>query len=798
VFRFHRTILAALALSLVPIVSIAADKSPAPPLHTFPDIKSDAIGDRLQTSMIGFPSTTHSTGEAVAFRKTFTLSAQPTTATLSLFADARYILWINGDYITRGPSRFQPNGPQYDLIPVASHLHAGPNTLAILTIGNLSGGKIMRHLPGLTARLEIDGHELLRTDPSWKCSTDTRYQKVTASWPNLTDALIDTRAEDGDWTQPAYDDTRWQPAASISGDAWGPLTRTLIPLLREIEVPLTFKNAATLPITLHPGEKLQFDTGRLVQAYPLIEFTADADTELSLEPFGVRYLARAGQQRYFTIDTRGLSEGALVLKSGRATITRFTLIERLYPYTLLGSFNSSDASLNKLWAMCARSCQLLSEDSYVDCADRERVEWMDDSPPGYEVTRIAMAGPSLDTDTKPVFSDPRLLAALLRRTALTLQPDGWVKAHTCSDRFDIHAKMEDRACDWIEGQRLYYDATGDTSILRQTWPAVVAQMNYFLDRRSPRGLVRARDWVVWGNPTGYQVGESATLNFFIQRALVDAAYLAHALNDSTAADRFTTAAADLYHAINTVLWNDADGSYYAGYYDDTDLPAARKNKLLQIDGHLAATTLQANLFALDRAVVPPERHNRLIAKLLQQQPGIDADPIMLDYYLAKQLYALDRPALDQQLLDLFRRRWAPMVAAPWQCSWEAFKGGSKAHIYGMYPGYLLSTYVLGVRRDAPVSDKTLILEPHLADLHSAEGTVVTEFGPVPISWQRTGQRVTFHCTLPDGITATLRFQPATIAAGIHLDGNPASASLVSNRLSLSLNSGAHEGDFTTP
>ena len=33
--------------------------------------------------------------------------------------------------------------------------------------------------------------------------------------------------------------------------------------------------------------------------------------------------------------------------------------------------------LNKLWAMCARSGQVLSEDSYVDCADRERTEWMD-------------------------------------------------------------------------------------------------------------------------------------------------------------------------------------------------------------------------------------------------------------------------------------------------------------------------------------------------------------------------------------------------------------------------------------
>ena len=80
-----------------------------------------------------------------------------------------------------------------------------------------------------------------------------------------------------------------------------------------------------------------------------------------------------------------------MVKSGKATITGFRLIERLYPFDRVGSFSCNDAFLNKLWTMCARSCEVLSEDAYVDCADRERVEWMDNDPPGFDVTRIAMA-----------------------------------------------------------------------------------------------------------------------------------------------------------------------------------------------------------------------------------------------------------------------------------------------------------------------------------------------------------------------------------------------------------------------
>jgi len=765
-------------------------------LRMFSSIAADVGGLNLQASLIWTDPPLNGSGVAVAFRKTFDLSERPKLAALSIFADARYVLWINGTYVDRGPSRFQPNGPQYDVINVASHLRSGSNAIVVLVVGNLSGGKVMRHAPGLAAVLEADGHEILRTDPSWKWSNDTRFRTITASWADLTDSVVDARVENGDWTANEYDDPSWKPAGKISGEGWGPLTRTLIPPLRETLVPVTFKNNATLPITLTAREKLEFDTGRIVQAYPIVELDADADTELSFEPFGVKYLARAGSQRHFTIDTRGISHGALVVKSGRTTITGFKLIERLYPYERVGSFKSSDEYLNRLWEMCARSCEVLSEDSYVDCADRERVEWMDDTPPGFDITETAMAGPS--PDGKPVYSDPRLLAVLIRRVALTLQPDEWVKAHTCSDRYDIHAKMEDRACDWIEGERLYYEATGDTTILRETWPAIVAQMDYFLQRRTSRGLVRARDWVVWGNPTSYIIGEGTTLNVFVQRALVDAAYLGRLIGDEQAATKFAEAACDLAKSINTVLWDEATGSYLAGYFEDADIAESRATKhelSLPLTDHLAPPTLHANLFALDRGIVPPERRARLAAAMLAQQRDYADAAIMVYYYSIKQMYKLDRPELDEEVLHLFRTKWAAMVASPWQCSWEAFSGGSKAHIYGMYPGYFLSAFVLGVRRDAPAVEKTITIEPHLGDLSSVEGVVATAFGPVAVSWKRQGTVLNFSIEVPTGVNAVLQLPGGLEKETATLDGATVQMPVTTKRSEIKLGAGRHEGSY---
>ena len=453
--------------------------------------------------------------------------------------------------------------------------------------------------------------------------------------------------------------------------------------------------------------------------------------------------------------------------------------------------------------MCARSCEVLSEDSYVDCADRERVEWMDDTPPAFDITRTAMAGPA-GPNGKLVYSDPRLLGELVRRTALTLQPDGWVKAHTCSDRYDIHAKMEDRACDWIEGIRLYYEAAGDAGLIRELWPAVTAQMDYFLNRRTDLGLVSARDWVVWGNPLGYTTGQTTTLNAFVYKALDDSAYLAGVIGKKTDAARFSKAATDLARAINTVLWDDKSGRYYSGYYSDADIAASAASKRpvkLPLQNGLTRATLHSDVFALDRGVVPSERRGKVDFAILGEINGPKKNigsGIMTAYYLFKELYALDQPGYDNQVLDILREKWKPMVESPLQCSWESYSGlsgGSHAHTYGMYPGYFLSAFVLGVRRDTPVSDRKLLIEPHLGNLKEAEGVVVTEFGPVSVSWKIEGSGMAFEITIPENVGAVLAFPHIPDKGEVQLDGRSEKGFIQGSRQLFRLTPGHHKGQW---
>jgi hypothetical protein len=772
------------------------------------DQAPDKMGRILQQNFIWTGSDAGLRSAFVAFRKRFSLAGAPARAEIDLFADVRYMLWINGQYVLRGPARFNPKGPEYDSDDVKKYLREGDNEIVALVMANQSNGKMMHHAPGLALRLDVTGPHgrqmVVSTDESWKWSDHTRYLNPRVNWGNEMD-VIDSTVEDGDWTELNYNDGEWKSATRIDGNQWGALSARRIPLLKE--TPLDVKlNDRDYPVTISAGQQAAFKTDHLVQAYTFIDFDADAGTSFELSYAGITYKAKPGRQVYISSDTHGFKDGVIKVTSGKMTIYSFKPVERIYPFECVGSFNSSDPLLNKLWSVCARSLQVMSEDSYVDCADRERTEWMDNTPPCYDVTQTAMAGPGKDGGR--VYGDPRLLEELLRRTALTLQPDGWVKAHTCSDRFDIHAKMEDRACDWVEGARLYYENTGDAAAIGEIWPSIAEQMNYFLDCRSSRGLVVGREWVIWGNPMGYQTCEGAGLNAFVYKALVDAAFLGKAIGRNRDAAKFSAAAEELAAAFNKVLWDAQDGTYYSGYKTGvSELPQkvlkgaisfpARWRPLSPVPeapNNLYKPTIYPALFALDQKIVPAARREQ-VTKYLLAQP--DPNPrMMFYYYYWKQLYAANQASLDQRVLDTMRQKWNGMANWPWETSWEDFSGGSKAHCYGMYPGYFLSAYVLGVRPDGK---KHLLINPRLGDLASAAGTVVTNSGPVSVSWKKGPGRLDFSLQVPDGVMAMLQLPSYDGKATLNLDGRRAGSTGHGREIVIAgIKSGVHDGTLTYP
>ncbi len=131
-------------------------------------------------------------------------------------------------------------------------------------------------------------------------------------------------------------------------------------------------------------------------------------------------------------------------------------------------------------------------------------------------------------------------------------------------------------------------------------------------------------------------------------------------------------------------------------------------------------------------------------------------------FLLEEIYKVNTEQTDREALDLIRTRWAGMAKSETGTCWEGFRPGENCHEAGAVPAYFLSTYVLGVRLDGPVAGRHLIVQPRLADLQEAAGTVVTELGLVPVQWKRTNPdgELEFQIEIPNESHATL-FLPFT-------------------------------------
>ncbi len=769
-------------LSCVLHVLMPEGMSQAPAGHLYPAIQTGFI----------WSSAGHDGNQAyVAFRKTFDLEKISTPAILKLFADSRYILWINGQYVLRGPCRFNPKRPEYDEVNVQAFLKTGKNVIVVLAhnYGNAINGRIIKHVPGVTAIMELAGNEVIRTDTSWRFNDHTMYRPSPESWNTVPD-VIDTRIDNCEWISSDYDDSAWLHARAIDGNLWGKMYPRAIPLPEETELekvrilPSGDLLSKVLPHELNSGEEMLIDFGQMSMAYTSMEFEAEKDSRLTMK-YALRYkngkpaemygagnvvTARAGSQRIITTDQWGSHYMLVKCESGHIKINRIKITDRRYPFERIGTFSCSDNMLTRLWEMAVNTIEVTSDDAYGSDA-RERNEWLQDpAQPNFITTRVALAGPG--PSGSKIYSDPRLLRNILRHSALSQLPDGRLLATFPTDRGpeDCHYVIEDYSCQWVEALRIYFDATGDREFVHEMWPSLSAQMNWFLSHITTRGLLLAREYTSFDNPFAYITCEGATLNAFFYKALIDSRYLADVMGEKTTAGLYSRAAEELKTAYNKQFWNETQGAYNSAFLRDT----------------IFAPTVHAQLIALNRGLVPEDREasvrkwflanyknqgmfhccsNPDYKKMVEGRAGIYM-PVVY-YWVFQELYRMNSAKTDQVVINEIRRRWTSMVLFQEDAGTlgetfpdEKGEGTTEScHNYGAVPAWFLSSFILGVRSAGPVWDKKLLIEPRLGDLTFAEGIVVTAFGPVPVMWRKSdeGKSLIFKISIPEGIHTEIRF-----------------------------------------
>ncbi len=233
-------------------------------------------------------------------RKELTLPAVPLRAVCRVTADSRYILYVNGRAVCRGPQKGDDKVWFYDQLDLAPYLTEGINVLAAMVLhypqtvegGNRSVWR-MQH-PAFAAAGQIeweDGSLDWQTDESWQAAP-AKDIRMHGSCPDTSRLVIQEEAR-GDaslqgWQLPGYDAAGWQSAAVYPKGAFLPTVspafqrKRNIPFLFEEKRPLHVFRAVqgdaagwaallekNTPLTLpaHSEAVVELAAGRLMTAY---------------------------------------------------------------------------------------------------------------------------------------------------------------------------------------------------------------------------------------------------------------------------------------------------------------------------------------------------------------------------------------------------------------------------------------------------------------------------------------------------------------------------------------------------
>ncbi|RME42175.1 MAG: hypothetical protein D6791_18375 [Chloroflexi bacterium] len=661
----------------------------------------------------------------------FSLGQMPQQAELRITADSRYRLWINGQFVTRGPARCYPRHQSVDRLDVRSHLWPGRNVIAVQVYqpGYSHFAYVHRGAAGLLLSLYADGQPVLVTDAEWRVSRDPSFAEQVPR-VSIYGAGVEIRdmSLSEPWQQPGYDAGDWAKArvvAEVGGYPWLQLEPRALPLLREERQPLTLVEGRCGPVgQRHPDAHITLDAN----------WRAARPASFSPDPDG-RFPLRLGRHETASLlfdlgqdhtcageaEVRGaggaetvaisyhekIRDGQLVISDpGTYCRVRMTDVyhlrqgdQLLEPFTLRGGRyllfqitgpTGPDFAIRPLARVSVYPLALskplelhdpeladivaLCERTFVACLQDGFVDstWRESSQWLGDALPQALIMSSVSDDLRP-------LRRVIDMAAQGAYPDGVLPSVLPGE---VHAYViVDYNFIWVELLELYLRLSQDAVFVQGMWPTLVKMLDRFHRDRDEQGLLHSqpgrRLFLDWAPVSRNEPNAIYNLHYLL--ALQTAAHLGGRLGDLTQADRWQARAAALQAAARTAFWRDGR------WYDDLD--GATFSQLAAALALLTGSTL-------------PEEEEALLDAIAQRslddddsyRPGtmVLASPFMHHYIFE----ALRQGGRDDQVIEIIRRRWGRWTKAGYPTAWENwnvdFPDGSQCHAFSAHPRYHLA------------------------------------------------------------------------------------------------------------
>ena len=724
------------------------------------------------------------------FRREFALTTAPARFVVSISADNRYRLFVNGTSVCFGPQAGEPMRWRFDTVDLAPWLRAGDNVLAVQVwnYGEDAPFAQMSVRTGLIVQGDGPLAQVVDTGADgWRVSADAAWQPLPADRAALNTFIVVAPGDDMDaakhpwgWREAAFDDSSWSVPRSLDAGAsvgfgtdierW--LWPREIPFMEETPQRLGSVRRASgatppegfvdgrAPWTIPPRTEaiVLLDQGFETNAFPRLTVSGGRGATVELAyaealvdaqggkgPRGEiegrrlvgvqdRFRPDGGARRAFaTLDYRTYRYVELRVRTADEPLVIDDLVADAtgYPFQLNARFASDDPELAKIWEVGWRTARLCAADTYMDCPYYERLQYVGD-------TRIqALISLTLSGDDRLM----RNAISLYERSRL---PEGLTQSRYPSRSAQVISPF---SLFWIAMVHDHWMHRGDRTFVAAQLRGVDGVLAWFEERLDAKtGLLGPMpywsfvDWPdawpwdnderVGGEPPGARTGGSSILSLQYAIALDTGAELSRAFGREAEATARAAQAKRIRAAVVARCWDEAR-QLFADTPEKTSYSQhAQAVAVLSgaIEGPAARALVERTL--ADASLIPCTVYFRFYLLRAMKKAGLG------DRYLAELGPWRDMLALG---LSTFAERPEPTR--------------SDCHAWSASPIYEFLATVCGIEPASP-GFKTVRIEPHPGKLQRIDGTMPHPQGFIRVSLQRDGDALRGELELPAGVSGT--------------------------------------------
>ncbi|TLX78225.1 hypothetical protein E9993_00665 [Labilibacter sediminis] len=651
--------------------------------------------------------------EAILARKSFVLDAMPNQATLKITASDFYQLYINGQYVNRGPARSAAHHQSYDSINISSYLQKGENLIAIRAVFEPGAQSYQFEArAGLLVQLEMDS-QMIVSDDSWRLTVDHSWDKNSPAISRFQRDVcdkVDMRSYNHGWYNKGYDDSGWSNArelirnegwpshqkgvrATASINPWIKLVKRDIPMLKEellLQPKLILsKKYSTKPFQLvsekillegttdnaiiksisknerfelvfQEGEKaglLLFDFGKVMNGFPLIDIEGEAGTQLSVlcAPYVLnkQFCASLVDAKY---------EDRIIL-SGKRDLWEASYFKPCRYMAVWVENTGYPVTINQI--ALRRIAYPFEPKGLMESADAQWVNsyftasvktidvcTTDAITDNYRERRqYAQTGYYGALGNYYTFGDMALQRRYLVQVAQEQMADGIMAAYAPLATKDYMVIL-DSNCFWLKSLRNYYLYSGDEKTVRQLLPTAERLIELLHGFTNENGLIDNPPYSYWlDHAVNDRSGANFTLNAHYLEALENYSELLKWLKDDNS-DIYKSKAATLRKSLQNLFWNEDVGLF-------VDAVTAGKQSI-KVSEH-------ANAMALALSIATSEQGERVAEKILENDEhdfamrasGMTMVTPAMSYYLHK---GLCEYGYVKASFELFNKRFKHMLA----------------------------------------------------------------------------------------------------------------------------------------